>query len=137
MKERDSRLAGLSVTGDLMSLVSSYVSEQRRSVPAVMSRQGGTRRLTFDEWWTLLDSVRDGLGSSSIGVDLARRVGPEHVGVIGYLTLSCQTVLEAFQYFERFQTLLYEGPKARLESSAEPRASTRGAAPGIPRRPDR
>ena len=52
MKERDSRLAGLSVTGDLMSLVSSYVSEQRRSVPAVMSRQGGTRRLTFEEWWT-------------------------------------------------------------------------------------
>ncbi len=81
MKERDSRLAGLSVTGDLMALVSSYVSEQRRSVPAVMSRQGGTRRLTFDEWWTLLDSLRDGLGSSSIGVDLARRVGPEHVGV--------------------------------------------------------
>ena len=47
MKERDSRLAGLSVTGDLMSLVSSYVSEQRRSVPAVMSREGGARRLTF------------------------------------------------------------------------------------------
>ncbi|MEC7547765.1 MAG: helix-turn-helix domain-containing protein [Pseudomonadota bacterium] len=115
MKERDSRLAGLSVTGDLMSLVSSYVSEQRRSVPAVMSRERGVRRLTFDEWWSLLDSVCDGLGSSSIGVDLAQRVGPEHVGVIGYLTLSCQTVLEAFQYFERFQTLLYEGPKARLE----------------------
>ncbi len=115
MKERDSRLAGLSVTGDLMSLVSSYVSEQRRSVPAVLSRQESARRLTFDEWWSLLDSVQAGVGTSSVGVDLAKRVGPEHVGVIGYLTLSCQTVLEAFQYFERFQTLLYEGPKARLE----------------------
>ena len=115
MRERDPRLAGLSVAGDLMSLVSTFVAERGLSVPVVESRAQSAKRLTFDEWWHVLEQVHLSSSDDAIGVELARRVGPEHVGVIGYLTLSCKTVLEAFQHFERFQKLLYEGPRARLE----------------------
>lgn len=115
MRERDPRLAGLSVAGDLMSLLTAYVAEQGFYVPLVESRARTTKRLTFDEWWQVLEQVQLCLPDETLGVELARRVGPEHVGVIGYLTLSCKTVLEAFQHFERFQKLLYEGPRARLE----------------------
>jgi len=115
IREKDSRLAGLSVAGDLTSLLRSYLIEKRISSPALANRLITQRRLTFAEWWSLLDTLQEKLPQSAVGTELAERVSAEHLGVIGYLTLSCRTVLEAFQHFERFQRLLYDGPRARLE----------------------
>ena len=116
--ERDDRLAALSVSGDLISLLLDFLSEQGADGSLLAQRLrlvGQARRLTFAEWWRWLDELQMHFAGQPVAVELARRVAPEHLGVIGYLALSSGTVLEAFQHFERYQRLLYEGPGARIE----------------------
>lgn len=113
-QEKSDRLSGLSVAGDLTSLLEDYLKTRGIRLPALQGRQKH-QRLTYALWWSLLDDAQARLPDVDLGPELARRVAPVHLGVIGYLAESCGTVLEAFHHFERFQRLLYEGPRARLE----------------------
>lgn len=115
--EYDARLASLSVSGDLMALVLDYLESENAADATLASRARlqGQVRLTFAQWWQWLDDLQAAYPYTSVALELAKRVAPEHLGVIGYLTLAAGSVLEAFQHFERYQRLLYEGPAVRLE----------------------
>lgn len=111
----DPRMADLSLSGDLQSLVRDFLLQQPDSAPGLLNQVSESRkRLTFAEWWVLLDNIADHFPQHPVAVELSQMVTPAHVGVIGYLTLACTSVLEGFSRFEQFQSLVYEGPKASL-----------------------
>ena len=43
---------------------------------------------------------------SALGLRIGRQVKPEHFGVVGYLTASCDSLGQALRRYDRFQTLL-------------------------------
>lgn len=111
----DPRLANLSVAGDLQALVRDFLLQQSDIAPGLLSQVSSVRkRLTFAEWWALLDQLAAQYPTRAVAVELSQMVTPAHVGIIGYLTLACSSVLEAFSRFEQFQGLVYEGPRASL-----------------------
>jgi AraC-like DNA-binding protein len=44
----------------------------------------------------------------ALGLAIGKRIAPRHVGVLGYLVLSCQNLGEALNRFARYQRLVYD-----------------------------
>lgn len=111
-------LANLHVTGDLSGLLLDYLGQCGIDDPALIEplrRSTPSSPLTFQAWWQLLEQVQARQPDRPVGVELGLTIQPCHLGVLGYLTLSCETVGEALQRFERYQRLLHEGDRAHVE----------------------
>lgn len=115
-------LANLHVAGDLAALVRDYLLEMGCAGHPLYQRlclQPPSSRMTFTQWWQLLDDVQAIFPGQPVGLLLGQRVKPAHVGVLGYLTLACDNVAQAMQRFERFQRLLHDGDRASVELHAQ------------------
>lgn len=53
----------------------------------------------------------------AVGLRIGRQVNPEHFGVVGYLTASCDSLGQALRRYDRFQTLLISD--LRIETRRE------------------
>lgn len=110
-------LANLQVTGDLATLARDYLRDKGyNNHPLCKQLQPfqPSSRMTFRQWWQLLDDLQGLFPLENIGLELGHRVKPAHVGVLGYLTLACDTVGQAMQRFERYQRLLHDGDRASV-----------------------
>ncbi|PHR99476.1 MAG: hypothetical protein COA68_08670 [Oceanobacter sp.] len=111
----DPRMASLSVSGDLQALVRDFLLREPDVAPGLLVQVSTARkRLTFAEWWALLDQLDHQYKGQAVAVELSQMVSPAHVGILGYLTLACTSVLEAFIRFEQYQGLVYDGPRASM-----------------------
>jgi AraC-like DNA-binding protein len=111
-------LANLHVAGDLAALVRDYLLEMGCATHPLYQRLSihpPSSRMTFTQWWQLLDELQAIFPTQPVGLLLGKRVKPAHVGVLGYLTLACDNVAQAMQRFERFQRLLHDGDRANVE----------------------
>lgn len=111
-------LANLYVTGDLSGLLLDYLGQCGIDDPALtepLRRSTPNSPLTFQAWWALLEQVQARQPDRPVGVELGLTIRPRHLGVLGYLTLSCDNVGEALQRFERYQRLLHAGDRAHVE----------------------
>lgn len=107
----------MNVSGDLAGLLLEYLSSH--PVPAQNIQQRLTTfkpasRMTFRQWWGFLEQIQELYPNHLMGMELGKAIKPAHVGVLGYLTLSCQNVAEALQRFQRYQALLHDGDHAQL-----------------------
>ncbi len=108
-------LANLHVTGDLAGLLLDYLREHGINDPVLLRRLqqfAPNSRMTFQDWWDLLEAIQQRLPGHPVGLELGMSIRPSHLGILGYLTLSCDTVAEALQRFERYQRLLHDGDRA-------------------------
>lgn len=108
-------LANLHVTGDLAGLLLDYLRTHRIDDPVLLRRLqqfAPNSRMTFQDWWDLLEAIQQRLPGHPVGLELGMSIRPSHLGILGYLTLSCDTVAEALQRFERYQRLLHDGDRA-------------------------
>ena len=108
-------LESLNVTGDLAGLLLDYLHAHNADAPALykqLQQFTPNSRMTFRQWWRLLDDLQTQFPDRPVGLELGLSVRPAHLGVLGYLTLSCDTVAEALQRFERYQRLLHDGDMA-------------------------
>ena len=111
-------LANLHVAGDLAALARDYLREMGHTSHPLYLQLASLQpssRMTFRQWWQLLDDMQALFPEQHIGLSLGQRVKPAHVGVLGYLTLACDHVGEAMQRFERYQRLLHDGDRASVE----------------------
>lgn len=111
-------LSNLHLTGDLVGLLRDYLhqcGEQDVALLEPLQQRSSNSLMTFQQWWRLLEQVQARHAGRSVGVELGLAIQPRHLGVLGYLTLSCDTVGEALQRFARFQRLLHEGDRAHVD----------------------
>ena len=108
-------LANLQVSGDLAGLVRSFLEEQKDTDCDLYRYLLGfqpSSRISFRQWWDLLDQLQLRYPQCFIGIALGLRMRPEFVGVLGHLLLSSDTLAQALQGFERYQRLLHDGDRA-------------------------
>ncbi|WP_430462766.1 AraC family transcriptional regulator ligand-binding domain-containing protein [Thalassolituus sp. LLYu03] len=108
-------LANLQVSGDLAGLVRFYLQQQGRSQTDLyryLSGLSAASRLSFRQWWDVLQAVEQLLPGRAVGVELGLCIRADFVGVLGHLLLSSETLADALQGFQRYQRLLHDGDRA-------------------------
>jgi AraC-like DNA-binding protein len=111
-------LAQLQLSGDLASLLRDDL-EQEEDIHCELYTHlqgfGNRSRISFAQWWMLLDKLQLRFPERHIGLELGQKVRAKHLGVLGYLTLASDTVVEALLEFQRYQALLHDGDKASVD----------------------
>ncbi|RYY79748.1 MAG: AraC family transcriptional regulator [Moraxellaceae bacterium] len=97
-----------SVNGGLAKLVRQFCTQQQLTIPADCLNYHDAQRIPFTVWQQILHQVNEQYQQPALGLHIARRIEPAHIGIMGYLGLSCQNLGEALQRFERYHRLAYD-----------------------------
>ncbi|WP_420429059.1 AraC family transcriptional regulator ligand-binding domain-containing protein [Algiphilus sp.] len=98
------------VWGGLGRLLCDYLDEQALDAPelrAELQAYEASQRLPITAWWALLEELARVQPRPALGLCIGRQVKVHHLGVLGYLGASCETLGEALLRFQRFQPLLH------------------------------
>ncbi|GLQ31999.1 AraC family transcriptional regulator [Litoribrevibacter albus] len=119
-------LNNLFITSDVSNLISDFVKHYMTELspdilsnpPEALKEQlalvSNVQHLSFEQWWTLLESLQHALGQPALGLKIGEFVKVEYFGCLGYLLKTSQDLEQALRCFERFQRLLYDGNRAAL-----------------------
>ena len=102
---------GLFLTGSMLGMLGDYAQENQLSIPeleAAIHQYGAQARISLQLWSGLLEKIAIESNDPTLGLAIGKRIAPRHVGVLGYLVLSCQTLGQALQRFARYQRLVYD-----------------------------
>ncbi len=72
---------------------------------ARVRQPGGQIRLTLDEWLTLLRRATEASGDAAFVVKLAGHIRGRHLGMLGFLLMSCESLAEAALILQRYERL--------------------------------
>lgn len=126
-------LVNFNVAGDLAGLLISYLDanpldptlktaahiSELENLRLKLAAYNANARMPFTDWWHALEVMARAYEKPFVGLEVGTYIQPNHCGVLGYLSLSCEYLAEALQRFERFQRLLYEGNEAFTEIKGE------------------
>ncbi|MGJ8687454.1 MAG: AraC family transcriptional regulator ligand-binding domain-containing protein [Spongiibacteraceae bacterium] len=103
-------MQGAYIAGDLAELLITYLDAEKLSAPLVRRQLANippNSRISMALWWQLLEQIQAIQNLPALGLRIGRYVRPHHSGVLGYLTMYCDTLGEALQRFQRYQSLLH------------------------------
>ncbi|NKF23751.1 AraC family transcriptional regulator [Solimonas marina] len=125
------------VSASLAELLRQYLDDEKLDIGGLRERLGtlaAQPRMAAETWWALLQQIADARPRPVTGLWIGRSARPHHVGVLGYLAMSCETLGQALLRFQRFQPLLHNltptlaqrrGDEFRLSWDASYARSTR------------
>jgi AraC-like DNA-binding protein len=111
---------GLYVSGALGGLLREFLDSEDLPALASRSRLEGwpaDGRIALAEWISLLDMIAGDYPRPALGLAIGQRIRPRHIGVLGYLSLSCDTLGEAMLRFSRYNRLVYDGNPIAIDMS--------------------
>lgn len=97
------------VSASLLGLAQEYMDLQSLSATDLRSELASFARLErvpISTWWGILDRMAALDPEPGFGLKMGLMTRPHHVGVLGYLAMSCATLEQALDCFQRFQPLL-------------------------------
>lgn len=101
---------GIYVSAALAEMLRQYLDDEAVAAPALRARLAsvaGAQRMPMETWWASLQDITDVHPRPATGIEIGRHARPHHVGVLGYLAMSCETLGQALIRFQRFQPLLH------------------------------
>lgn len=101
----------LSVNGAWTQLLSDWLNQELLVAPSLRHQLDGLRptdRINIQRWQVMLEeAVALKPRQVAPGVAIGQLVQPQHVGMLGYLVLSCHTLGEALVAYHRYESLFY------------------------------
>ncbi|WP_043971566.1 AraC family transcriptional regulator [Acinetobacter sp. NBRC 110496] len=73
--------------------------------------------IPFDEWAELLDEINQKYPKPTLGLEISKYAQPKHLGILGYIGLSCENILEVLNFFIKYQRLFCETKPAKMSVS--------------------
>ncbi|WP_171496611.1 AraC family transcriptional regulator ligand-binding domain-containing protein, partial [Acinetobacter colistiniresistens] len=64
--------------------------------------------IPFGEWAELLDEINQKYPKPTLGLEISKYAQPKHLGILGYIGLSCENILEVLNFFIKYQRLFCE-----------------------------
>jgi len=103
------------VAGQYVSLVLDYLRAGGHAPEALFGAQrvaalesaDAPARLTAREYLEMLDRSVAVTGDADLGFHAGIRIGPRHLGVVGYVLMCCATLGEAMQQYDRYVRLVH------------------------------
>ncbi|MDE2422251.1 MAG: AraC family transcriptional regulator ligand-binding domain-containing protein [Gammaproteobacteria bacterium] len=111
-----------SISGALAGLLLAFLDAKNLAAPECRERLSKWKldgHVAMDEWVTCLFLIRQAYPSPTLGLEIGQFFQPEYAGLLGYLCLSCNTVGDIVERFERFFPLMWRGFTLQVESNAE------------------
>ncbi len=111
------------VTGAWVQLLTDWLDQENLPAPelrSILDSRGPADIVDLPLWRQLLEravALRPGLPAP--GLAIGALVQPRHVGVLGYLTLTCQTLGEVMLAYQRYESLFYGRDLVEVEAAAE------------------
>ncbi|HKY92968.1 MAG TPA: AraC family transcriptional regulator [Nevskiaceae bacterium] len=68
----------------------------------------GLGRTPVVRWAELLARAERALGEPALGLQVGALIGPQHLGVLGYVTLSCANLADALSRLRDYERLVYD-----------------------------
>lgn len=103
----------INISHTLINLLINYIELNDLHLPPKLSNTLMTTRqgdaLSYPLWCDLLAQVSQWINKPELGIELGELAEAEHGGILAYLVSSCDTLRDAMEHFQRFQTLLYGG----------------------------
>lgn len=103
--------ATMRVTGAWVQLLSDWLDRENLPAPelrTVLDSRGAADIVPLSLWQELLaKAVRLRPNQLAPGLEIGAGVQPRHVGVLGYLILTCQTLGDAMAAYQRYEELFY------------------------------
>ncbi len=104
-----------SVYGGLGHLLLDYYQLKQLEVPKKLLAIQNLECFDFVLWRELLTTLDQQLQRPALGLEIAQLVEVKHLGIIGYLTLSSETLGEAFMRYHDYHRLIYDGGPLQLQ----------------------
>jgi len=104
-----------SVYGGLGHLILDYYQLKQLEVPEKLLAIQNLERFDFALWRDLLTTLDQQLQRPALGLEIAQLVEAQHLGIIGYLALSSETLGEAFMRYHDYHRLIYDGGLLQLQ----------------------
>lgn len=98
-----------SVFGGLAELLFDFCHIEKIQPPKRLNELRQVERFSFSTWVELLNEIHQQQPETALGLKIARLIKPKHLGILGYIALTCETVGEALQRFHDLNRLLYDG----------------------------
>lgn len=108
----------LFISHDAIGVLKGYLKEEGVSLPEFEGQLDALEKksaISFEIWWGLLDELNRLMSQPILGTRIGARVTPKQSGILGYLTQTSASMLDALRCFERFQRLIYEGNTAQID----------------------
>lgn len=113
-------MQGTYVAGDLAGLLKTYLDAEGLAAPQVrraLANIAPNSRISMALWWDLLEQIQQLQQLPALGLRIGQYVRPHHSGVLGYLSMYCDTLGEALLQFQRYQSLLHNYSAVDLQFS--------------------
>jgi AraC-like DNA-binding protein len=110
------------LSGSLAGVLEAFLDARGLAAPACRARLALWQedgRVSVVEWAACLHLIQLEYPQPALGLEIARAMQPEHVGVLAYLALSCDTVGELVDQLLRFYPLMWQGFDVRLEDQGD------------------
>ncbi|WP_130803875.1 AraC family transcriptional regulator [Acinetobacter ihumii] len=97
-----------SVNANLLQLLMLFCEQHGLNLPPHVHQYTVNERVPFAEWRALLDDIEQQYPVPALGLKIANLVQPQHMGILGYIGLSCNNLAEALSFFLKYQRLSYD-----------------------------
>ena len=118
MTTKINTLGEASLTAQLKAPLLAFLDEQQLGAPACRRRLSLWKpesRITLTEALICIELIRKDYPAPSIAVDMARHVNLTHLGAMGYMCLSCDSIEEIFSRSTRSYHTIWKGLKLNLQ----------------------
>lgn len=102
--------ATIYVAGTAASLLLDYMDQAGTTLPAFRQRLEELKaspRMPIATWWEILAELQRAHPVDTLGLDIGARTQAHHIGMLGYLAIYSDTLVQALTRFSRFQRLLH------------------------------
>lgn len=104
-----------SVYGGLGHLLKAFCEIKQLPIPDQLQQIQNLERFDYVIWRDLLEEINQLHPTVGLGLHIAQYVQPQHLGIIAYLALSCETLAEALTRYHDFHRLIYDGSPLIVE----------------------
>ena len=98
-----------SVYGGLGHLLYAYCQAVGYPISEQLEKAQNLERFDYALWLELLNDLDSHLHIPALGLEIAKYVQPKHLGILGYIALSCENLGEALTRYHDFHRLIYDG----------------------------
>lgn len=105
-----------SVYGGLGQLLYRYCESNALDISPSLANVQHAERFDFSVWRDLLNELDQAKPTPALGLAIAAYVKPQHLGIIAYITLSCNTLAEALSRYHDFHRLIYDGTPLKINT---------------------
>lgn len=104
------------IHGGMAHLLYDFMHAKNLQIPEKLQHIQSQQRFEYSIWRETLLSLEQRLQQPALGLEIAAHVKPQHIGIIAYIAMSCDTLGQAMQRYHELHRLIFDGGPLEVET---------------------